>query len=410
MPHCLVEGCHFRNRKENSCRHFSFPDCEKTRKEWLERLNRKDFKVTKNSRLCIRHFAPEAFLKPEEKISTKKKWLKPQAIPTLEMKMEHHCYKCTYQCWEESTMKLHVSEKHKEIESSEIENLECKTCEVSFGAKDAFVDHMKRFHAVPGNLNNFSQNVLKESFDSTGANNDYIHEKDDYNLQDPFKDTINSDIKVVTITSNELSEQVHEEKKLIICSLCCMTFSTSGSLNRHIQTVHEGIKPFHCSKCDKTFAQRSNIIRHYEATHKEKPKSVKTKPSVHEKSVDESIDEFDMQDSFNDTIDSDISGTVPGNLNIFSENVFKESFNTPGDNNDYSHAKEAKLHKMDPSGDKIENSNDKVLIDEGKTEVRNLDKTDQLCAKCKTCEVSFGAKDAFVDHMKRFHAVELELY
>ena len=307
-------------------------------------------------------------------------------------------------------MKLHVSEKHKEIESSEIENLECKTCEVSFGAKDAFVDHMKRFHAVPGNLNNFSQNVLKESFDSTGANNDYIHEKDDYNLQDPFKDTINSDIKVVTITSNELSEQVHEEKKLIICSLCSMTFSTSGSLNRHIQTVHEGIKPFHCSKCDKTFAQRSNIIRHYEATHKEKPKSVKTKPSVHEKSVDESIDEFDMQDSFNETIDSDISGTVPGNLNIFSENVFKESFDTPGDNNDYSHEKEAKLHKMDPSGDKIENSNDKVLIDEGKTEVRNLDKTDQLCAKCKTCEVSFGAKDAFVDHMKRFHAVELELY
>ena len=65
-----------------------------------------------------------------------------------EGKVRHHCYQCTYQCWEESSMELHVSEKHKEIESSEIENLECKTCEVIFGAKDAFVDHMKQFHAV----------------------------------------------------------------------------------------------------------------------------------------------------------------------------------------------------------------------------------------------------------------------
>ena len=87
-------------------------------------------------------------MNPTKGRKRKRIWLKPLAIPTLEMKMQHHCYKCTYKCWEESTMKLHVSEKHKEIESSEIENLECKTCEVSFGAKDAFVDHMKQFHAV----------------------------------------------------------------------------------------------------------------------------------------------------------------------------------------------------------------------------------------------------------------------
>ena len=68
MPHCVVEGCHFRNRKENSCRAFSFPDCEKTCQEWLKQLNRQDYKVTKNSRLCIRHFAPEAFIKPEDNV------------------------------------------------------------------------------------------------------------------------------------------------------------------------------------------------------------------------------------------------------------------------------------------------------------------------------------------------------
>ena len=292
MPHCLVEGCHFRNRKENSCRHFSFPDCEKTCQKWLEQLNRQDYKVTKNSRLCMRHFAPEAFLKPEENFSTKGRkrkriWLKPLAIPTLEMKMQHHCYKCTYQCWEESTMKLHVSEKHKEIESSEIENLECKTCEVSFGAKDAFEDHMKRFHAVPGNLNSLSKIVFKESFDTSGDNNDYSHDKNP--------------------SGNSYEFEEHDIKS----------------------------------------------------------------------------------ENFELDIDSFVEHEETMNLEF---------------------EKEAKLHKIDPSDDKIENSNDKVLIDEGKIEVRYLDKTDQLWAKCKTCEVSFGAKDAFVDHMKRFHAVELELY
>ena len=38
--------------------------------------------------------------------------------------------------------------------------------------------------------------------------------------------------------------------------------------------------------------------------------------------------------------------------------------------------------KTDPSDNKFQNSDEKELKDEGNTEVQNLDKTNQLCAKC----------------------------
>ena len=108
MPHCVVEGCHFRNRKENSCRHFSFPDCEKTCQKWLEQLNRQDYKVTKNSRVCIRHFAPEAFIDQKQNVDDRGRKrnrlrLKPQAFPTLEMRPSSQGYRNRYNLVERSS-------------------------------------------------------------------------------------------------------------------------------------------------------------------------------------------------------------------------------------------------------------------------------------------------------------------
>ena len=243
----------------------------------------------------------------------------------------------------------------------------CSLCNKGYAQKGYLIKHFKTVHGE--NSIQFKCSICNEKFPEMQTlieHNASVHEQetneqlvdesfDDFNLQNPFKDTINSEIKNVTTTSNELSEQVHEGKKLIICSLCSMMFSTSGSLNRHIQTVHEGIKPykcdicqatftqkntlkdhiscihegikpFHCSKCDKKFAQRSNMIRHYEARHEEKPKAVKPKPSVHEKLVDESIDQFDMQDPFKDTIDSEISGTVHEEKKQFNCEICLETF------------------------------------------------------------------------------------
>jgi hypothetical protein len=58
------------------------------------------------------------------------------------------CHKCEYTSFQKSMLSAHIASKHKEIDSREIDNLECTTCEGSFGTKIAFAHHMKQFHAI----------------------------------------------------------------------------------------------------------------------------------------------------------------------------------------------------------------------------------------------------------------------
>ena len=58
------------------------------------------------------------------------------------------CHKCEYTSFQKSMLSAHIASKHKEIDSMEIDNLECTTCEGSFGTKIAFAHHMKQFHAI----------------------------------------------------------------------------------------------------------------------------------------------------------------------------------------------------------------------------------------------------------------------
>ena len=96
MPSCAVPGCDSNAPKCNDekVRSFSLPNSAETRKKWLEQLNRqgigkKDFKPTKNTRICIRHFTANDFVKSNKdkrgrlkKLST----LKQYAVPTQFMK------------------------------------------------------------------------------------------------------------------------------------------------------------------------------------------------------------------------------------------------------------------------------------------------------------------------------------
>ena len=108
MPTCAVVGCYSGKSKENACQAFNFPDCEKTCKVWLERLNRKNYKVTKNSRVCIRHFAPDAFIDTKQNVDDRGRKrnrlrLKPQAFPTLEMRPSIQGYRNRYNLVERSS-------------------------------------------------------------------------------------------------------------------------------------------------------------------------------------------------------------------------------------------------------------------------------------------------------------------
>ena len=58
------------------------------------------------------------------------------------------CHKCEYTSFQKSMLSAHIASKHKEIDSMEIDNLECTTCEGSFGTQIAFAHHMKQFHAI----------------------------------------------------------------------------------------------------------------------------------------------------------------------------------------------------------------------------------------------------------------------
>jgi uncharacterized Zn-finger protein len=258
----------------------------------------------------------------------------------------------------------------------------CSLCNKGYAQKKWLIKHFKTVHGE--NSIQFKCSICDAKFPEMQTlieHNASVHEKlvdesiDQFDMQDPFKDSIdyseisgkvheakmlfNCEICVETFMVEETLKyhMIHEHKNInlkepTVCSLCNMTFSTSGSLNRHIQAVHEGIKPykcdicqatftqkttlkdhiscihegkkpFHCSKCDKTFAQRSNMIRHYETRHEEKPKAVKPKPSVHEKLVNESIDQFDMQDSLKD---SEISGKVHEGKKLFNCEICLETF------------------------------------------------------------------------------------
>ena len=89
MPSCKVNGCNVGSRcyKGPKYRLFNFPKDEENRQVWLDRIQRPDLNVTNNTRICERHFVPEAFISEDEKRSKKRervrKTVEPKAFPTL---------------------------------------------------------------------------------------------------------------------------------------------------------------------------------------------------------------------------------------------------------------------------------------------------------------------------------------
>ena len=61
--------------------------------------------------------------------------------------------------------------------------------------------------------------------------------------------------------NNHLRSHNEEEKKLFQCGVCEMTFTTAGSVRRHM-TVHQEERPYMCPYCEKTFKSNVNCKRH----------------------------------------------------------------------------------------------------------------------------------------------------
>ena len=97
MPCCKVNGCNVGSRcyKGPKYQLFAFPKDEENQQVWLDRIQRPDLisNVTRDTRICERHFMEEAFVPEEENVDSFNrkrvfKRLKPKAFPTLHLGLE----------------------------------------------------------------------------------------------------------------------------------------------------------------------------------------------------------------------------------------------------------------------------------------------------------------------------------
>ncbi|GBO13424.1 hypothetical protein AVEN_70941-1 [Araneus ventricosus] len=76
---CCAFGCTERAVKGGPVTFHCFPKDEERRKIWEIKIRRENFKATKSSRLCSKHFSPDSF--DREKFGGT--WLKKTAVPTV---------------------------------------------------------------------------------------------------------------------------------------------------------------------------------------------------------------------------------------------------------------------------------------------------------------------------------------
>merc|ERR1719203_1796853 len=108
------------------------------------------------------------------------------------------------------------------------------------------------------------------------------------------------------------------------CSLCNKGYAQKQWLFRHFKTVHgEDSIQFKCSTCNKKFPEMQTLIEHNASVHEQETNEFI--PS-YEGLVDESFDDYTLQDPFKDTNDSEVKdvrmiheGEKPVQCSICSE-------------------------------------------------------------------------------------------
>ncbi|XP_052409643.1 THAP domain-containing protein 1-like isoform X2 [Carassius gibelio] len=114
MAYCCVPGCRSfsRQNKDNTSFH-KFPQDRELQKKWIVKIRRDigpNFQITKNTRVCSKHFSPECF----SRTLTGIRKLKGGSVPSV--------FTWTQQPNERKTLrsqeKWHLEEEHEEDESS----------------------------------------------------------------------------------------------------------------------------------------------------------------------------------------------------------------------------------------------------------------------------------------------------
>ena len=91
MPTCAITGCKSGNGHESDkVQAFSFPSESRLKNEWISSISRKNYVVTKNTRVCEKHFKHSDFVPQSENKDSRgrnklKRKLQPFAVPSIDL-------------------------------------------------------------------------------------------------------------------------------------------------------------------------------------------------------------------------------------------------------------------------------------------------------------------------------------
>ena len=111
--------------------------------------------------------------------------------------------------------------------------------------------------------------LIKQALESVNNVNEAIP---DPTLQAIKKqiEAVNEEKKHSLTSSKNRMKSVHEENRLLKCSMCEFNCELSIDLKRHVLSNHGGQKTFNCAICDDTFEQKINLQNHIESAHGKK--------------------------------------------------------------------------------------------------------------------------------------------
>ena len=118
----------------------SFPD-PKTHKGklWITKIRRdpgKDFKITKNTKVCSLHFKPQDFLYSELQIESSRPRLMPNAVPSVFAWTTHLSQRTTVTSKIAASLQQRCNFRTDQKDSSEMPN--CDSCDIDTGTVDAY--------------------------------------------------------------------------------------------------------------------------------------------------------------------------------------------------------------------------------------------------------------------------------
>ncbi|XP_042909025.1 uncharacterized protein [Parasteatoda tepidariorum] len=168
MPyHCCAVNCKGNYANGPKVAVFNFPKDEAQQRRWLQALSRKDFIITKNSRVCEKHFSSDVIIK--ETVKTDPKTGEIKKIPLSRFKLKKDAIPTIFEgCPENMTKDLPLRESRED----KLRNLEEKNFNLAIKESLQASEEYEKNHY----FNNYEEfkRILRDNMDSSWSCQDFI--------------------------------------------------------------------------------------------------------------------------------------------------------------------------------------------------------------------------------------------